>query len=94
MLLSCSAADRRVWVGQVVPPRWDIARPASPPGHDESVPQTRSIHLRRSQIIWLMVIVAIGVTVGILAGAWWGVGAAMILLAISEVTERVQRSRT
>ena len=42
----------------------------------------------------LMVIVAIGVTVGILAGAWWGVGAAMILLAISEVTERVQRSRT
>ena len=40
-----------------------------------------------------MVIVAIKATVGILAGAWWGVGAAMIMLAISEVTERAQRSR-
>jgi MFS superfamily sulfate permease-like transporter len=58
------------------------------------VPQTRSIHLRRSQIIWLVAIVAIGVTVGILAGVWWGVGAAVITLAISEVIERVQRSRT
>ncbi len=43
--------------------------------------------------MWLMVIVAVGVTVGILAGAWWGVGAAVIMLAISEVIERVQRSR-
>jgi MFS superfamily sulfate permease-like transporter len=58
------------------------------------VPQTRSIHLRRSQIIWLVAIVAIGVTVGILAGVWWGVGAAVITLAISEVIERAQRSRT
>jgi MFS superfamily sulfate permease-like transporter len=57
------------------------------------VPKTRSIHLRRSQIIWLVAIVAVGVTVGVLAGVWWGVGAAAILLAINEVIERVQRSR-
>jgi hypothetical protein len=63
-------------------------------GHDGRVPQIRSINPRRSQIIWLVVIVAVGVAVGILAGAWWGVGAAVILLAISEVIERVQRSRT
>lgn len=63
-------------------------------GHDEAVPQTRSIHLRRSQIIWLVAIVAVGVTVGIVVGAWWGVGAALISLAISETIERVQRSRT
>jgi hypothetical protein len=65
-----------------------------PLGHDALVPRTRSIRLRRSQIIWLVAIVAVGVTVGILAGTWWGVGAAVILLAISEVIERVQRSRT
>lgn len=58
------------------------------------MPQTRSIHLRRSQIIWLVAIVAVGVTVGIIAGAWWGVGAAVVTLAISEVIERVQRART
>jgi hypothetical protein len=39
-------------------------------------------------------IVVIGVTVGILAGAWWGLGAAAITLAISEVIERAQRVRT
>jgi len=58
------------------------------------VPQTRSIQFRRSQIIWLVAIVAVGVIVGILAGAWWGVGAAVIMLAISEVVERAQRART
>lgn len=58
------------------------------------MPQTRSIHLRRSQIIWLVVIVAVGVTAGILAGAWWGVGAAVVTLAINEVIERAQRART
>jgi hypothetical protein len=58
------------------------------------VPQSRSIHLRRSQIIWLVAIVAVGVIVGLLAGPWWGVGAAVLTLAISEVIERVQRSRT
>jgi hypothetical protein len=41
-----------------------------------------------------MVILAVGVIVGILAGVWWGVGAAVITLAISEVSERVQRPRT
>ncbi len=58
------------------------------------MPQTRSIVPRRSQIIWLLVIVAVGVIVGILAGAWWGVGAAVVVLAISEVIERGQRSRS
>ena len=57
------------------------------------MPQARSIQFRRSQIIWLVAIVAVGVIVGIVAGAWWGIGAAVIVLAISEVTERVQRSR-
>jgi hypothetical protein len=57
------------------------------------VPKKRSIQLRRSQIIWLVAIVVVGVTVGVVAGAWWGVGAAVIVLAISEVIERVQRSR-
>jgi MFS superfamily sulfate permease-like transporter len=63
-------------------------------GHDEAVPQTRSIHLRRSQIIWLVAIVAVGLIIGIVVGVWWGVGAAVILLAINETIERVQRSRT
>lgn len=57
------------------------------------MPQARSIQFRRSQIIWLVAIVAVGVIVGIVAGAWWGVGAAVVMLAISEVTERVQRAR-
>lgn len=57
------------------------------------MPQTRSIQFRRSQIIWLMAIVAVGVIVGVVAGVWWGLGAAVIVLAISEVVERVQRSR-
>jgi uncharacterized ion transporter superfamily protein YfcC len=70
-----------------------MAGPAHPPGHDEPVPQRRSITLRRSQIIWLVVLVAVGVIVGVLAGAWWGIGAAVIVLALSEVIERVQRSR-
>ncbi len=56
--------------------------------------QTRSIQLRRSQIVWLILTVAVGLVVGILAGVWWGVGAAAVTLAISEVIERVQRSRT
>jgi MFS superfamily sulfate permease-like transporter len=58
------------------------------------VPQTRSLHFRRSQIIWLIAIVAVGVIVGVLVGVWWGVGAAVAMLAINEVIERVQRSRT
>ncbi len=66
---------------------------ARPARHDGSVPQSRSIKFRRSQIIWLAVIVAVGVTAGIAAGPWWGVGAAAVVLAISEVIERVHRSR-
>ena len=71
---------------------WLVRRIAR--GHDGAVPQTRSLQIRRSQIIWLMAIVAVGVIVGVLAGAWWGVGAAAIMLVISELNERVQRSRT
>lgn len=67
--------------------------PAHSPGHDGAMAQSRSIRFRRSQLIWIAVIVAVGVIVGILAGAWWGVGAAAAVLAISEVIERVQRSR-
>jgi hypothetical protein len=53
----------------------------------------KTIRPRRSQIIWLVVIVAVGVIVGVLAGPWWGVGAAVTLLVIGEVVERVQRAR-
>ncbi len=58
------------------------------------MPQTRSIRFRRSQIVWLILIIAVGVIVGVLAGPWWGLGAAALTLAVSEVTERVQRART
>lgn len=58
------------------------------------MPQTRSIRIRPSQIVWLILIVAVGVIVGVVAGAWWGVGAAAVVLAISEVVERIQRART
>ena len=58
------------------------------------MPQTRSITFRRSQIIWLIAVVATAAVVGILAGAWWGIGAAVIVLVISEATERIQRTRT
>jgi len=97
-------ADRRVpptrgvsgpaGVGQATPYRPGIARPEQSRGHDEAVAKTRRIHLRRSQIVWLVAIAAAGLTVGVLAGAWWGVGAAVLVLAISEVIERIQRSRT
>jgi membrane protein YdbS with pleckstrin-like domain len=70
-----------------------IARAVRPSGHDEAMPRARSVKLRRSQIVWLVAIVAVGVMVGVLAGPWWGVGAAAIVLAISEVIERVQRAR-
>jgi hypothetical protein len=62
-------------------------------GHDDRVPQQRSLRLRRSQVIWLLAIIAAGVILGIVAGVWWGLGAAAILLAISETIERVQRAR-
>jgi hypothetical protein len=58
------------------------------------VPQARRIKLRRSQLIWLVVIVAVGVIVGALAGPWWGIGASLIVLAFNEVIERVQRARS
>jgi hypothetical protein len=45
-------------------------------------------------MVWLALIVAVGVIVGILAGPWWGVGAAAIVLVISEVVERVNRARS
>ena len=58
------------------------------------MPQTRTINFRRSQIIWLIAIVAVGVIVGVAAGVWWGVGAAVIMLVVNEVIERAQRARS
>ncbi len=57
------------------------------------MPQSRSIQLRRSQVIWLVAIVVIGVVVGVLVGPGWGVGAAAVALAVSEVIERAGRAR-
>ena len=58
------------------------------------VPQTRRLRLRRSQLIWLAAVIVVGVVVGVLFGAWWGVGAALLVLALNEVLERIQRART
>jgi hypothetical protein len=57
------------------------------------VPARRELKLRTSQLVWLVVIVVTGIVVGVAVGTWWGLGAAAIVLAISEITERVQRSR-
>lgn len=62
-------------------------------GQHGAMPEARSIALRRSQIVWLFAIVAVGVIVGITVGPWWGVGAAVVVLLVSEVIERVQRAR-
>lgn len=61
---------------------------------DGAMPTTRPVRLRTSQLIWLVAIVAVGVIVGVTAGPWWGAGAAVVLLAISEVIERVRRARS
>ncbi|MGB0111707.1 MAG: hypothetical protein WBP59_00660 [Ilumatobacteraceae bacterium] len=58
------------------------------------MPQSRSIKFQRSQLIAIIAIIAVGVVVGVLAGPWWGLGAAAIVLAVSEVIERVQRARS
>jgi hypothetical protein len=58
------------------------------------VPQSRRVRLRRSQIVWLAAIVVVGVVLGVLAGPWWGLGAAAIVLVANEVIERIQRART
>lgn len=58
------------------------------------MPVNRSVRLRPSQIVWLVAIVVVGLVVGFIVGPWWGVGAAAIVLLISEVIERVQRARS
>ncbi|MFN8021694.1 MAG: hypothetical protein U0Q03_09235 [Acidimicrobiales bacterium] len=58
------------------------------------MPKQRSLRLRRSQIIWLIAIIVVGVIVGVGVGAWWGVGAAAIVLAVSETIERRERARS
>jgi hypothetical protein len=58
------------------------------------MPSTRSVRLRRSQLIWLVVIIVVGLIVGFAAGWWWGLAAAAVVLAISEVIERLQRARS
>lgn len=57
------------------------------------MPQRKQLRVSRSNLIWLALIVVVGVIVGIAAGVWWGVGAAALVLVLSEVVERVQRSR-
>ncbi len=57
------------------------------------MPTQRKIGLRPSQMVWLAAIVIVGVVVGIVAGPGWGAAAAVVVLAVSEVIERVQRAR-
>jgi hypothetical protein len=57
------------------------------------MPQRRAVKLRRSQLVWLALIVAVGLVVGVIAGVWWGIGAAVVVLLVSEIVERVQRAR-
>ena len=54
---------------------------------------SRDLRLRPAQIVWLVAILVAGITVGIVAGLWWGIAAAVIVLLVSEVVERIQRSR-
>jgi hypothetical protein len=44
-------------------------------------------------IIWLVIVVAVGIGVGIVAGPWWGVVAAVASLAVSELIERAARAK-
>lgn len=57
------------------------------------MPASRDLRLRPSQIVWLVVVVVVGVVVGVVAGPWWGAGAAVVVLLVSDVVERIQRSR-
>lgn len=43
--------------------------------------------------MWLVMIVAVGLVIGIVVGPWWGLLAAAAVLLISEIVERVVRAR-
>ncbi|MFT4866420.1 MAG: hypothetical protein ACI9CV_002138 [Ilumatobacter sp.] len=62
-------------------------------GHTANVAPHRDLKLKPHQLLWLAAIFVVGVIVGITVGVPWGLGAAAITLAASEVTERVSRSR-
>jgi TctA family transporter len=62
-------------------------------GHTARVAPKRDLKLKPNQLVWLAAIIVVGVVVGIAFGVLWGLGAAAITLAASEVTERVARSR-
>jgi TctA family transporter len=62
-------------------------------GHTANVAPQRDLKLKPNQLRWLAAIVVVGVIVGITVGVLWGLGAAAITLAASEVTERISRSR-
>jgi hypothetical protein len=44
-------------------------------------------------IVWLVIVAAVGVVVGITVGPWWGVLAAVVTLAASELVERSARTK-
>ncbi len=49
--------------------------------------------MSKRNLIWLIVVVAVGVIVGVLTAWWAGLIAAAIVLAISEIVERAARRR-
>lgn len=62
-------------------------------GNTAHVAPQRDLKLKPNQLVWLVVLIVIGVIVGITVGVFWGLGAAAVTLAASEVTERVSRNR-
>lgn len=44
-------------------------------------------------MVWLVAVLAAGVVVGVVAGWLWGVAAAIVTLAVSEIVERTRRAR-
>jgi len=49
--------------------------------------------MSKRNLIWLVVVVAVGILVGIAAGWLWGILAAAVTLVISETVERARRQR-
>ena len=49
--------------------------------------------MSKRNVVWLVIIVAVGVAVWVTAGVLWGLLAAGVVLAGSEVVERIARAR-
>ena len=49
--------------------------------------------MSQRNIAWLIAIVVVGVVVGITVGIGWGLGAAAVVLVLSELVERAGRRR-